>query len=276
MSTTGRRGRHLLPNNTSPEGPVDIRASCSHWKTNRKVFELLEQTDWAGRTIVDVGAGEGFFCSMMGEHLKERRGLRPEDVLRGCDHFPERFRYPDVPCDPIDANGFLPYGDETFDAVVCIEVIEHIEDQFKLVRELHRITRPEGRVIVTTPNLLNINSRLRFFFSGFWLLFAPLPLRSKDPVHLGGHIHPVSFYYLAYMFYRAGFREVRVHFDRFKRSAIALCVPFYLPILLADRIGMLRLRRKNRETLEENRFLLRRINSVEMLTARTVILEGIK
>jgi SAM-dependent methyltransferase len=159
--------------------------------------------------------------------------------------------------------------------LVCsLEVIEHLEDQFRFARELFRVTRPGGRAIVSTPNVLSANSRYRFLHSGFGVLFDPLPLSSSDPVHTSGHIHPIAFYYLAYLFRRAGFDEVRVHFDRRKRSAVALTVLLGLPIVLGHAAFLRRLRRKAPQVLAENRELLAQMNSWDMLTSRSIIVEG--
>ena len=244
-------------------------------RTNARVFALAVAEARPGRRIVDVGAGEGYFTSLVGDHLKSS-GIAPATVLRACDLFPEQFRYPDVPCDRVDVGMRLPYADATFDAACAIEVIEHLEDQFHFVRELYRILRPAGRALVTTPNLLTINARLRFLRAGFWPLFDPLPLATREPVHLSGHIHPITFYYLAYLFHRAGFAEVRVHFDRFKKSATALAI-LLSPLLALGRLGFsLRLRRKMPELVRENRRLLSHVNSWRMLRARSGIVEAVK
>jgi hypothetical protein len=160
--------------------------------------------------------------------------------------------------------------------VLAIEVVEHVEDQFEFMRELYRVAKRGGRVFVTTPNLLNINSRLRYLHSGFWLLFDPLPLKSQQIVHLEGHISPITYYYLAYLFHRAGFSDVRVHFDRRKRSAVvlaALLAPF---VAMGNALFHWRLRRKAPERYRENRALLRDANSWDMLTRRSIIVEGVK
>lgn len=229
-----------------------------------------------GRRILDVGAGEGYFSQRLGQFVRTQYGVAPAEVVRACDRFPEAFLYRDVPCDPIDERGILPYDAGSFDFTVAIEVIEHVQDQFGFVRELHRVTRAGGRVLVTTPNLLNVNSRLRYLHSGFWLLFDPLPLKSQEIVHLQGHIHPVTYYYLAHLFHQAGFARVRVHFDRRKKSAVvlaALTAPF---VVLGNALFRWRLRRKAPERYRENAELLRATNSWDMLTRRSVIVEGIK
>jgi len=46
----------------------------------------------------------------------------------------------------------IPVGDATFDVVVSIDVHEHLDDCAPFSRELYRVVRPGGRVVVTTPN----------------------------------------------------------------------------------------------------------------------------
>lgn len=267
-----RRSYCLITGSTG--GLLEI-TSYSHQKTNEKVLELLVSEELRGKKILDIGAGEGFFCRLVGNHIKEQLGLQPKEILNACDLHPENFKYQEINCDRIDANGGLPYRDHSFDVVVCIEVIEHIEDQFKLAQELYRITKTGGRVILTTPNILNINSRLKFFYSGFWLLYDPLSIRSKDPIHRsGGHIHPITSYYLSYLFLRAGFSSVRLHFDRKKRSAKLLSILFYLPIKLAFAFYHRRLKKKMPLIFEDNREMLKNINSKDMLLSRTIIIEA--
>ena len=75
-------------------------------------------------------------------------------------------------------------------------------------------------IVVTTPNTLNANSRLRSLLQGFPLLFDPLPLADGNVRHLSGHIHPISPYFLAVAALRAGLVEPRFHPDRTKTSAV--------------------------------------------------------
>jgi len=48
----------------------------------------------------------------------------------------------------------LPFPDGEFDAVVCFETVEHVAEPARLVRELGRVTRPGGTLVLTTPNVL--------------------------------------------------------------------------------------------------------------------------
>lgn len=252
---------------------ADTLRAYSHPSTNRRMLDLIAPTLQADGRVLDVGAGEGFFSQSKGE-LLQQRGIAPGARLQACDLFPETFGYGELQCDALDAADAFPYPDATFDAAVSVEVVEHLENQFQFVRELYRVVKPGGVAFVSTPNVTNGNSRLRFLHSGFWLLFDPMPLSSYDPVHTAGHINPVSFYYLAYMFRRAGFTDVRVHVDRHKRSAAALAALVY-PFLAVGRVLFRsRLRRLEPDSYRENASLVAELNRWTMLTARSVIVEG--
>lgn len=251
-----------------------LRVKAKGWSiphTSRRVLAELDEMDWSRARVADVGAGRGAFSKLLGESLRAR-GLDPREHVFACDLIPESFEYEGVACARTRADGELPFDDASFDATVSIEVVEHVEDQFAFVRELARVTRPGGRVIVTTPNVLNVNSRLRTLFTGFPALFDPLPLATSDPRLLGGHIHPIAPYFLAYVALRAGLVRPRFVHDRTKSSAAALAV-LTGPALLAGRAWhTLRLARKRPAILAENRSLLGAQHGWRMLTSRTAVL----
>jgi ubiquinone/menaquinone biosynthesis C-methylase UbiE len=243
----------------------------SHRSTNDKVLQMVLPLMKPGIRVADVGAGEGFFSQLLGERIKSTMGLEPSDVISACDIFPESFRYPEVKCHWILPDGRLPYEDGSVDIACSLEVIEHVEDQFAFTRELYRILKPGGVAIISTPNILNLNSRWRNLHSGFATLFDPLLLSSTDPVHTSGHIHPVSYYYLAYQLRRAGFVTTSVAYDRFKDSArflLILCGPM---IWIGNALFKRRLNSRKKDVASENVSILEEMWSLKMLTSRSVI-----
>lgn len=97
-----------------------------------------------------------------------------------------------------DLDEELPFDDGAFDAATCVEGIEHIENPWRLAREFHRVLRPGGRLVVTTPNILSIRSRFRFFTAGYHRGF-----KYFDPG--GGHITVLELPQLLRILARAGF-----------------------------------------------------------------------
>jgi len=248
----------------------------SHDSTNRAAFALARPFLRAGARVLDLGAGQGYFSQVMGTYLQDDLGVPPASVLSACDAVPDQFRYGDVRCDAMANDGRLPYDDGRFDLVCSLEVIENVEDQFAFVREVYRVLKPGGAFIASTPNVLNMNSRWRYLHSGFALLFDPLSLERRDIVHTSGHIHPVSFYYAQYALRAAGFREVGVHYDHYKRSAVFQLVVLS-PLVILGRLGfLLRMGRKRPREMHENREVVRTMNSIPMLTSRSIVLLATK
>ena len=81
----------------------------------------------------------------------------------------------------------LPYRDGIFDAVSCLDVIEHVLDPRHLLRELARVLRPQGILVLTTPNI-------RAYWHILTLIHGRFPRTSDDPEgYDGGHLHYFTF-----------------------------------------------------------------------------------
>lgn len=250
-----------------------IAACLSHPRTTAKILSLLEPQQLAGRRLLDVGAGEGYFLSQLHQRMTEA-GIDPAGVLRACDLYPEHFKFRPVPCDKAALDQRLPYDDQSFDLALCMEVIEHVADQRHLITQLSRVLKPGGRLLLTTPNILNLNGRLRFLCTGTWPLFDMLPIAQSDVVTVTGHIHPVSLYYLFYFLRGAGFDRIEFHVDRAKRSSIVAAGLFWplmkLSQCIADR------RRRREPYYAENRAAVAALNRLDVLVGRTLIIDARK
>jgi 2-polyprenyl-3-methyl-5-hydroxy-6-metoxy-1,4-benzoquinol methylase len=100
----------------------------------------------------------------------------------------------------------LPWPDATFDLIACIEGIEHLEDAFAFLREMHRLLKPRGILLITTPNVLSLRSRMRFFASGFYNCDPrPLDESARHPLH---HIGLRTFPELRYLLHTNGFQLI--------------------------------------------------------------------
>lgn len=102
--------------------------------------------------VLDVGCGEGV---LVGEYAGRL------DIL-GVDlnYASDRVRQGSVLA--------LPFGDGSFDAVLCLDVLEHLApaDQPAALGELRRVVVPGGTVLLSLPNLAHLQSRVHFLLSG--------------------------------------------------------------------------------------------------------------
>jgi len=127
--------------------------------------------------ILDVGCGSGYLA-----HLLKRE--RPSLEIHGCDiaeaALVQSREVLDVAyyLDLDRAN--LPEPNDKFDLVVCTEVLEHIYDVSRCVREIARVLKPGGFFIVTVPNL------------SFWR-FRLEVLRGRIPSLIANELHIHAF-----------------------------------------------------------------------------------
>ena len=108
----------------------------------------------------------------------------------------------------------LPWRNGTFDAVFSTEGIEHLENQFAFLRELHRVLKPGGTLLLTTPNITALRSRTRFFASGFFGRDSrPMNESARHPLH---HIGLLTFPELRYSLHTSGFQLTTVSHTHIK------------------------------------------------------------
>jgi len=165
------------------------------------VLELIK--DYSQR-ILDIGAGRG--------NLTERLIEQGCREIYACDKNPGYFKIKDLVCNRCDLNCEpLPYSEGFFDAAVCTELIEHLENPRHLLREIFRVLRPNGRVIISTPNNLSLRSRLSFLFRGYSPYFKKLDCEEETP-----HITMLTRLDLLRIFKETGFKLMRIIYTKGK------------------------------------------------------------
>lgn len=124
--------------------------------------------------ILDVGAGSGIITMALqnmghsvtavdtwaeyGENFENQSGIN-DDIINRL----ETNGVKTIPCD-IEKDS-LPFDDNCFDMVLCLDVIEHLHNSpKKVLAETRRVLRPGGKLILTTPNLATLKNRLYMLF----------------------------------------------------------------------------------------------------------------
>jgi SAM-dependent methyltransferase len=116
----------------------------------------------------------------------------------------------------------LPWEENTFDAIFSTEGVEHLENHFSFLRELCRVLKPGGVLVLTTPNITALRSRVRFFGSGFFGRDGrPLNESARHPLH---HIGLATLPELRYELHMSGFQLLEVRHTHIK----PISYPYYI------------------------------------------------
>jgi SAM-dependent methyltransferase len=127
------------------------------------VTRALERRGVRGGVFVDAGCGAGNLWWRVHQDFDRYIGV---DAIRYPD-FPEAAEF--VPCDLDSSRVPLPEG--TADVVVAVETIEHLQNPRAFVRELVRLVKAGGILIVTTPNQLSLLSLLTLLVRSRFSMF---------------------------------------------------------------------------------------------------------
>lgn len=216
-----------------------------------KVRDIIQRNGSAGQKVLDMPAGNGMFSQAL-----RQDGFQV--ISADINEESPDFVYANM------EEPRLPFEDATFDWTICMEGIEHVLSPSQLISELCRVTKPDGRVIISTPNVQNLYSRLKFLFSGVLYMFEPETTRHPQGKLMDrGHISPMTFPALCYLFSEHNFEIELVSGDKFKRKAY---MPIYCLLALVSNL-VLRRRRQKFPDVTSYKYL----NQRELLLSRSFI-----
>jgi ubiquinone/menaquinone biosynthesis C-methylase UbiE len=100
-----------------------------------------------GRRVIDAGSGEGYGAAMLAAgQAAQVIGVDIDEAA--VRHARDRYQLEFVQADLLE----LPFGESSFDLVVCFETIEHLAGADTALAELRRVLAPDGLLIISTPN----------------------------------------------------------------------------------------------------------------------------
>ena len=103
----------------------------------------------SGRVVLDIASGSGYGSYELAKTASKVIGVDvDQDAI---DYAKAKYKKPNLKF--IKSNGLrIPLDDNSVDMVVSMETIEHIEDDRAFIDELHRVLKPNGLVVISTPN----------------------------------------------------------------------------------------------------------------------------
>ncbi len=109
------------------------------------------EIDWTGKAVLDLGCAGGFMAEALDDRGAVVTGIDPAEqaiaAARAHAHAADRQITYDI-----GAGEALPYEAAAFDAVVCVDVLEHVRDLAKVLAETCRVLRPGGLFLFDTIN----------------------------------------------------------------------------------------------------------------------------
>jgi SAM-dependent methyltransferase len=165
----------------------------------------------------------------------------------------------------------LPFSNPSFDIVYSIEVIEHLRCPYDFIDECYRILKPNGILIISTPNTLSLNSKLKFFITGFCEFYKPPSIKPENAGRLCGHIMPLSLAYYDYGLRKSGFSPIQLFCDKVQsRSKLLYC--FLFPFLKFSHWRQMNsLKNYDGDLYNETKHTLLNMNSYTALTSRSLL-----
>jgi len=229
--------------------------------THNVVSELLAE-EAEVKTVLDVPCGAGAFTKRMLD-----RGLKVVSV-----DYEDLMQAPRGGLMLADMNATLPFAEGVFDAVVCIDGIEHIERPFDFIGECHRVTRKGGVLVISTPNLSALRSRWRWLMTGFHQgEKIPLDESRRSPLQ---HVSLVSFPDLRFRLHTRGFRVTAVRTNRVK--AVNWLYAPLLPLTYLMTRWVFYKEGRRLPSYAQNREILRQCFSTPILFGETLIVKAVR
>lgn len=184
-------------------------------KLNPLRFEYFDQVipQWHGLRVLDVGCGGGYTCEFLAQRGALVTGIDPSaaciEVAKG--HGAAMGLAIDY---RVGTGESLPFGDDCFDVVVCVDVLEHVESQAATVAEIGRVLRPGGIFCFDT-----INRTWQSRWLMIWLLEDVLRQIPRGIHDWRKFVTPEE---LDHLLRQAGFAEVTIRgFDLFGHNPLA-------------------------------------------------------
>ena len=172
-----------------------------YWHTLKVGSFKKLTTKLTPEAILDVGCASGRMANEVSKIFPKAK-IFAVDVYSKALAYGKR-NYPHISFKKADAHK-LPFKKNTFDLVICYEVIEHLVDPLTALREMKRVLKDNGRAIIAMD-------------SGNWLFRIIWFISEKtiSRVWRGAHLHPFKHTELEEVIKRSGLKIVKKHFSHY-------------------------------------------------------------
>ena len=143
-------------------------------KRAKNILKLLEKV--SGKKVLDIGCANGYLGKKVLDKGNYVVGVDiSEKAVKNAEKILNKVLVLDV------ENEKFPFKEDTFDIIICSEVIEHLFEPNEFLKKIHKLLKKDGQLIITTPNFLYWGHRLKFLRGNF-------QYKEEGPFDRG-HIH---------------------------------------------------------------------------------------
>ncbi len=172
-----------------------------YWHT-RRFEEIGKMVEPTGGKVLDIGSSDGTFTKVLIEKSHADKVIGIDVLEKSVSYAKRRFARSKVVSFRVADAHALPFEKNTFDAVFCLETMEHVEDPLQVGLEMHRVLKDDGYAVVLVPNE-NLLFKIGW---GIWLL-------GPGKIWKNTHIQDLSADEILTILKRSGFRiKEKKHF----------------------------------------------------------------
>lgn len=186
-----------------------IKVNAWEPKTSR-INEVIKMIDHGGSWL-DIGCGHGQVCYLAADKVDEIIGIDAD--FTSIKMAEKWFRKPNIQYRNItlESSG---YNDEYFDGVLLLEVIEHLEDPFGVLKDINKLLKRNGTLIISTPNAHSYDAIIkRVFYKNENKIARKYESVSWDKFDYrtnSGHIYAWTYETLIALLYKAKFKLIDI------------------------------------------------------------------
>lgn len=168
------------------------------------MLNIIDDLNLNDRNILDIGCYDGTFLSLIKNRNNRFYGIEASDygakesTDKGINV--EQFFF--------DDNTRFPFGNNFFDLIVAGEIIEHIYDTDFFLEEIYRLLKPDGKLLISTPNIASFGRRLMLLFG-----INPILEISPNEKNSSGHIRYFTFNTFEYLLRKHNFKNSKKQSD---------------------------------------------------------------
>ena len=174
----------------------------SDYRVHEVALELIQGELGSEKSakVLDIATGTGAFAQRIADHF-------PGWDL-DINDFEGQALVEDLKKSNIDLNSRFGEGfpDASYDLVVALEIIEHLENPWNFLREIRKLLRPGGLLVLSTPNVDSTIDRLTYLINGHSFYFG-----EPGYTNSGGHISPVPDWLFKKIADSSGYSDVELN-----------------------------------------------------------------